>query len=140
MDVPEKLRVCWLAHSDLDRHRPIFTVMQFLLFCIGAIFWIDANTTGVGFKEETWGSLAYSLPAEAWAFMNMASSTITMIGLARPIKGWMVAIGTTGHLIQFMVLSYSATMCGGVFVVGLYASVFFMPLHIWLLFEAVRRD
>lgn len=130
----------WVYHNALDRHRPVFLVMQGLLFIIGVIFWIDAMSGGAGFKEDTWGWLAYSFPAKGWAFVNMGTAAITMIGLMRPIKNWMVAAGSLSHIVQFLVLSYSATMCGGVFVIGLYASVFFLPLYLWIFLEATFRD
>lgn len=130
----------WLSDSGISRHRPVLIAMQCSLMFIGVLFWIDAMGDGVGFKEETWGWLAYSLSAKAWAFLNMATAAITINGLIKPIRNWMVAVGASMHCIQFLVLSYSAALCGGVFVIGLYASVFFLPLHMWMLFEAVRRD
>lgn len=95
---------------------------------------------GDGFDRDTWGWLAYSFPAKGWAFVNMATAAITAIGLMRPVKGWMVSVGAAVHVCQFIILSYSAVLCGGVFVVGLYASAFFLPLHLWLLIEALLRD
>lgn len=136
----DKVKTGWIDCNSIDRHRPLFMLMQALLFCIGVVFWIDAMTGGVGFREDTWGSLAYSIPATVWAFVNMATAAITMIGLVRPIRGWMVAVGAGGQILQMLILSYSATMCGGVFVIGLYASVFFLPIHLWLFLEALWRD
>lgn len=129
----------WLSDSGLSRHRPILIAMQCALLFIGVVFWIDAMNGGNGFDESTWGWLAYSFPAVGWAFLNMATASITINGLIKPIRRWMVAIGSFIHCIQFFVLSYSAVMCGGVFVIGLYASVVFLPLHMWMLFEAVKR-
>lgn len=136
----EKVSHEWVYHNSIDRHRPVFMAMQFSLFFIGVLFWIDAMTDGDGFREETWGWLAYSFPAVGWAFLNMATSAITMMGLMRPVRNWMIVFGSSSHIAQFLVLSYSATMCGGVFVIGLYASVFFLPLNLWMLLEALRRD
>lgn len=135
-----QIKCGWLEVNSLDRHRPMFMMMQVSLFSIGVIFWIDAMTDGVGFQEETWGWLAYSIPVEVWAFTNMATSAITIIGLMKPVQRWMIVVGCVSHIVQFMILSYSATMCGGVFVLGLYASVFFLPLHLWLFIEAAWRD
>jgi hypothetical protein len=136
----EKVSHDWVYHNSIDRHRPVFMSMQGALFIIGVMFWVDAMGDGVGFKEETWGWLAYSFPAAGWAFLNMATSAITMIGLMRPVRNWMVIVGASSHIAQFLILSYSAVMCGGVFVIGLYASVFFLPMHLWILLEALRRD
>jgi len=133
-----EVKVGWLASNSLDRHRPLLVALQCALFFIGVLFWIDAMTGGAGFEETTWGWLAYSFPAVGWAFINMATSAITIIGLMKPIRYWMVAVGAALHCVQFLILSYSAALCGGVFVIGLYASVVFLPLHLWLLLEAVR--
>lgn len=114
----------WLSSSSLSRHRPILISMQLALMFIGVLFWVDAMNGGEGFKEETWGWLAYSFPAAGWAFANMATAAITINGLIKPVRKWMVAVGAASHCLQFTLLSYSATMCGGVFVIGLYASVF----------------
>lgn len=130
----------WLSSSGLARYRPLLISLQAALMFIGALFWVDAMNGGAGFKESTWGWLAYSLPAKAWAFLNMATAAITVNGLIKPIRRWMVAVGAAMHCIQFFVLSYSAALCGGVFVIGLYASVIFLPIHMWMLFEAMRRD
>lgn len=137
MAVPKIALADWVYHNALDRHRPVFLVMQGLLFFIACIFWVDARTIGVGFDAETWGHFAYSIPAEFWSFCLMATSSLTMIGLVKPVKRWMVAVGCVFHCVQFIVLSYSAVFTGGVFVVGLYASCFFFPLHAWMLVEAV---
>lgn len=140
MAVPKIAVADWVYHNALDRHRPMFLVMQGLLFFISALFWVDARTIGVGFDEATWGSFAYAIPAELWAFVLMATSSLTMIGLVKPVKRWMVAVGCVLHCVQFLVLSYSAVFTGGVFVVGLYASCFFLPLHAWMLVEALDRS
>jgi hypothetical protein len=129
----------WLADSGLSRYRPLLIAVQCALLFIGVVFWIDAMNGGGGFKESTWGWLAYALPSKAWAFLNMATAAITINGLIKPISRWMVAVGALLHCAQFVVLSYSAIMCGGVFVIGLYASVLFLPLHMWMLFEALKR-
>lgn len=137
--VCDEARIGWLARSGLDRHRPLLLALQFSLFVIGVLFWLDATTSDQGFSDSTWGALAYSIPAVIWAFANMAASSMCIIGLVRPIKRWMVAAGSGFHCLQLFVLSYSAVFTGGTVVVGLYASIFFLPLHLWILLEASRR-
>ena len=137
--VCDESRIGWLARSGLDRHRPLLLALQFSLFVIGVLFWLDATTSAQGFSADTWGYLAYSIPATIWAFANMAASSMCIIGLLRPIKRWMVAAGSGFHCLQLFVLSYSAVFTGGTVVVGLYASIFFLPLHLWILLEASRR-
>lgn len=131
--------VGWLSKNSLNRYRPAVMYAQLALFVFGVMFWIDATIGANGFKEETWGALAYSIPAKAWAMLNMCASGFTIIGLKKPIRSWMVVIGATLHCIQFAVISYSATYTGGEMIVGLMSSVYFLPLHMWLLYEAVKR-
>lgn len=137
--VSDEVRIGWLSRSGLDRHRPLLLSLQFSLFVIGCLFWLDATTTGYGFTATTWGAAAYAIPAKIWAFSNMAASSMCIIGLLRPIKRWMVAAGSGFHCLQLFYLSYSAVFTGGTVVVGLYASIFFLPLHLWILLEATRR-
>lgn len=137
--VSDEARIGWLSRSGLDRHRPLLLSLQVSLFAIGVLFWFDASTTGYGFTAMTWGSAAYAIPAKLWAFSNMAASSMCIIGLLRPIKRWMVAAGSGFHCLQLFYLSYSAVFTGGAVVVGLYASIFMLPLHLWILLEATRR-
>lgn len=111
---------------------------QFSLFLFGVFFWIDASVGGNGFKELTWGSFTYAIPAKAWAVLNMVASAIAFVGLKKPIKTKLVAVGAFLHCIQFSAISYSTTFTGGESIVGLFASTFFLPLHLWLLIEAAR--
>lgn len=129
----------WLSKNSLNRYRPALSYMQFSLFIFGVFFWIDASLGEAGFKADTWGSLAYLIPAKAWAALNMGASAITIIGLRKPIQSWMVAAGAFLHCVQFLLISISATMYGGEMIVGLFASVYFLPLHMWLLYEATSR-
>lgn len=78
-------------------------------------------------------------PADMWAFCAMFCSAVLINGLMKPIKGRMVVLGSAVSCIQFIVLSYSAAFTGGEVVIGLYASVFFLPIHIWILIEAAGR-
>ena len=114
--------------------------MQWGLFLIGAIFWIDASLHSQGFNLEVFGSLAYSIPAKVWAVACMSASAFCIIGLMKPVKRWMVCVGASSHCLQFVLISYSAVFTGGAYVIGLYASILLLPLHAWLLYEAAFRD
>ena len=129
-----------LLSNSLDRHRDVWIAMQLSLFIIGCMFWRDSMTGAEGFAEETWGEFAYSFPAAMWAAVLMGSSSMIIIGLLDPIKNWMVFVGSSIACINFALLSYSAVFTNGVVVVGLYASVFFLPLHMWLFVESMTRD
>lgn len=135
----DQITVGWLSKNSLDRHRPMVMGMQVALFVIGCIFWVNTFTYNIAFEKQVWGGLAHAIPAKVWAASCMAAAALTINGLLKPIKSWMVAFGAAFHCLQFIVLSYSAAFDGGAFVIGIYASVFFLPLHLWLLIEAVRR-
>lgn len=125
---------------ELDRYRPILCMIESALFGIACLFWIDANTSAVGYSEETWGSFAYQFKAEFWAFIMMAGSAFSLIGLIRPIMRNMVTFGAVIQTVQFSLLSYSAAFTGGEFAIAIYASVLFVPLHFWLAIEGLHRD
>lgn len=129
----------WLSRNTLDRHRPFLIVIELQLFTIGCLFWVDSYGSSSQLTPETWGSLAYMFPADMWAFCAMFCSAVLINGLMKPIKGRMVVLGSAVSCIQFIVLSYSAAFTGGEVVIGLYASVFFLPIHIWILIEAAGR-
>lgn len=129
----------WLTKNGLDRHRPVFMAMQVSLLIVGFFFWFDATVGAHGFKESTWGSFAYAIPAKFWALYNMAVSAITIVGLRKPVKHLLVSMGAFLHCLQFIILSFSTTLTGGEVVIGLYAGSFFLPLHLWLFYEAVRN-
>lgn len=137
--VTDEMTIGWLSKNSLDRHRPAFMAAEWSLLMVGFLFWIDASGSSMGFAKEVFGQLAYSLPAKFWALVMMVCSAITIMGLRRPITHWMVLVGAFCHCIHFLLLSYSAAFTGGAFVIGLFASVFFLPLHMWILFEAVMR-
>ena len=124
-------------HS-LERYRPMLAFFELSLFFIGTAFWLDAMAGAAGFKESTWGEFAYFFPAEMWALLNMGASAMTFIGIMRPVKRMMVTAGAGLHCLQFMALTYSTMFSGGEFVIGLYAGSFFLPLHIWIMWEALR--
>jgi hypothetical protein len=125
---------------ELDRYRPILCMIEAALFGIGCLFWVDSMTDQVGYSEATWGSFAYQFNAEFWAFIMMAASAMTLIGLIRPIMRKMVTFGALIQTVQFALLSYSAAFTGGEFVIAIYASVLFVPMHFWLMIEGMHRD
>ena len=129
----------WLSKNSLNRYRPAILYTQYSLFVFGVMFWIDANLGADGFKEETWGAFAYFFPAKMWAALNMGASALAIIGLKKPIRSWMVAIGAALHCVQFGAISYSATYTGGEMIVGMFASVYLLPIHMWLFYEAANR-
>ena len=131
------IEIGWLSKNSLARHRPVFMAAQVSLFLIGCVFWVDVQTGGDNFAPEIWGHFACSLPAEAWAAINMTASAICYIGLGKPIRNWQVIVGSSLHCLQFSVLSWSAVFDGGAAVIGLYASMLLLPLHLWLLIEAI---
>ena len=113
--------------------------MQAGFFCIGAAFWFDSMMGGRSFTPQLWGTLAYAIPAKALAAWTLASASITLVGLIKPIKRMHVVIGSIMHMMQFTLLAYSASVSGGEFVVTLYACFIFIPMHGWLLLEAILR-
>lgn len=134
------MSIGWLSRNAISRHRPVFIAMQWGLFLIGATFWVDASMHSQGFNLEVFGSFAYSIPQKAWAVACMVSSALCIIGLIKPVKRMLVCVGAASHCLQFMLISYSAVFTGGAYVIGLYASILLLPLHLWLLFEAAFRD
>lgn len=135
-----RANVGWLAKNGMARHRPVFMAAEASLFLVGCCFWVDAVLGGKGFDEATWGALAYSVPALFWAGANMSCAALTLVGLVKPVRNWMVIVGASLASLQYMVLSYSAIFDGGASVIGLFALLFFLPLHLWLIFEAATYD
>lgn len=129
----------WLYCNGLDKYRQVLIAQQISLFMIGTFFWVDSRAGNVAFSQETWGDLAYSAPAEMWALMNLTTASMITVGLLRPVKKWMVAIGSAVACAELLTLSYSAVFTGGAVVVGLYASLYFLPLHLWLFAESLKR-
>lgn len=138
--VYEQVSIGWLSKNTIDRHRPVFLLMQWALLAIGAIFWVDSVTESQGFNLAVFGALAYAVPAKVWALAAMGCSALCILGLIKPVRRWMVALGAGGHCVQFVLISYSAVFTGGAYVIGLYASILLLPLHMWLFFEAAIRD
>lgn len=128
-----------IGPHSLERYAPMFMVIQGLLFIIGCIYWIDAAHGSGSFHEQTWGSFAYNLSAEFWAMLNMGAATLTLIGLINPIHRKMVTIGGLLHCAQHVGLSASAFFTGGDLGVGLYASVFFLTMHMIMTAGAISE-
>lgn len=125
-------------HS-LERYAPLFIVIQGLLFIVGCIFWIDASQGASAFSPTTWGRWAWDLSAEFWAALNMGASAICLIGLINPIHRKMVILGGSLHMLQHIGLSFSAFFTGGDVAIGLYASVFFLTLHMVMTAGAIAE-
>lgn len=129
----------WLSKNSLIRYRPGLLYIQYAFFLFGVFFWIDATLGQDGFQEDTWGSFAYMFPAKLWAALNMGASAIAIIGLTKPIRSWMVAVGAFLHFIQFAAITYSAIFTDGEMIVGLLSSVLFLPMYMWLFYESFTR-
>lgn len=125
---------------SLDRYRPLWMHFEFGLLTIGILFWVSIGMGVSAFSPETWGTWACAYPARLWAAIMVISSAMIFTGLMRPITARRVAIGAIIQTLQFMALAYSATFTGGQFVIGVYSSVLFAPLHIVLAVEALRYD
>lgn len=111
---------------------------QVSMFIIGAVFWVMATTQGAPFDAETFGYFALEYPAEAWAMAMMGPAALTWVGLRNPVKHWMVAIGAGLQFLNFCALGYSFLWTGGQPVMGLFAIIFFAPLHAYIFGAAVN--
>lgn len=125
-------------HS-LERYAPMFQVVHALMFVIGALFWIDSMSAAKAFTPETWGQFAYTFPAAMWAGIIMLASSACLIGLIEPIHRRMVIVGGAVNVANYIAISYSAFLTGGDPAVGLYASVFFLPLNILMVAGALTE-
>lgn len=108
------------------------------LFFIGALFWIEARLSGEAFAQDIYGRFALLFPAEAWAFLFMAGSAITINGLMKPVHHMRVTIGACIQFVNFSALTYSAAFTGGEFVIAVFASVMFATPHIWIAVEGIK--
>lgn len=111
---------------------------QVSMFIIGAVFWAMATTQAAPFDAETFGYFALEYPAEAWAMAMMGPAALTWVGLRNPVKHWMVAIGAGLQFLNFCALGYSFLLTGGQPVMGLFAIIFFAPLHAYIFGAAVN--
>lgn len=111
---------------------------QVSMFIVGAVFWVMATTQGAPFDAETFGYFALEYPAEAWAMAMMGPAALTWVGLRNPVKHWMVAIGAGLQFLNFCALGYSFLWTGGQPVMGLFAIIFFAPLHAYIFGAAVN--
>lgn len=111
---------------------------QVSMFIIGAVFWVMATTQAAPFDAETFGYFALEYPAEAWAMAMMGPAAMVWVGLRNPVKHWMVAIGAGLQFLNFCALGYSFLLTGGQPVMGLFAIIFFAPLHAYIFGAAVN--
>lgn len=117
----------------------VLSHIQIATVCIGAMFWIEANFQGEAFSADVFGDFALLFPAEMWAGIMMASSTMCWVGLRHPVKRWMVAIGAGMQTLQYLALGYSAIATGGEMVIGLHCTVLFAPIYARVFWEAAIR-
>jgi hypothetical protein len=126
------------TRSDvLTRYSPLLIAFNLAMLLIGSLFMADALTGSRGFSPDTWGQFAYTYPARMWAGIMICGSLMCVIGLVRPVQRWMVLVGALVQFTQFAAIAYSAIFTGGEFVVGIYASIMFMPLYFWLWVKAL---
>lgn len=134
----ERVIVRALRPSYLDHPRLMHE--QVAIFVVGSLFWIEARLRGEAFSAKMFGEFALQFPAEFWAFLMMASATMVWAGLQNPVKRWMVAIGSTLQICNFLALGYSALVTGGEAVIGFWCTIYFAPAFARMLWEAVHRD
>lgn len=118
--------------------QPVLGFAQIWLVVIGAFFWAMATTQAAPFDVKTYGQFALTFRAEAWAVAMMGPAALTWIGLRDPVKRWMVAIGAGLQMMNFCALGYSMLFTGGQPMMGIFALVFFAPLHAYILGAAVN--
>jgi len=129
-----------MSANALDRFRPMWLGIECALLIVGMLFWISIGFGISSFSPETWGEWACSFPARAWAATQFGAAALIVTGLIRPITSRRVAVGAAIQALQFAALAYSATFTGGQFVIGVYPSVLFVPLHVILMVEALRYE
>lgn len=117
--------------------RAVFLFIHALLFGISVMFYADTFSAGYSFRPGVWGNLAFSIPARAWAIGLAMASAMCIVGLVRPVWCRLVVTGAGLHVVQNAVLAYSSVYTGGTLVIGFYACGLLLPLHLWLLIEAV---
>lgn len=125
----------WPIGGRLMRYRPVFMVVQVMLCIISLAFYYSTFFPQPLMRAETWGTLAYELPARWWAAYGVVAAALTWAGLRIPVRNWMVTAGAVMQCAQYVVLSWSAVFTGGEPVVGIYVYLFFLPLHLWILIE-----
>ena len=127
-----------LQGHTLARYRPMFMLIEMLLFFIAGVFWIVTDKSPETFSPATWGWFAYSFPAQMWASMLMVASFTTFWGLVRPPARGMIILGLLLHVTNYSALAYSAFMTSGDMAVSLYAC-FFAAIHALLGTLIIRR-
>lgn len=110
---------------------------QVAIFVVGSLFWIEARLVDKSFSADIFGHFALQFPAEFWALLMMASSTLVWAGLLNPVKRWMVATGAALQIANFLGLGYSSLATGGEVVVGFWCTVYFAPAFARILWGAI---
>lgn len=121
----------------IDRHRPLLLSIQIALFVVGVFYYVGGLTDPSAFKESTWGSLAYERDAMFWGSVNAISAFITALGLLRPVKNKMIAMGAVLQSLQFGAIFTSCVFHGGDIGIGIYALMLCI-LHCKITYEAIR--
>ena len=124
----------------IDRFRPALIAMEFSLFLVGCLFWLNTQMGGDNFSPETYGEWACMLPAACWAASMMLAGALVISGLMHPITRGRIIIGCALQVVQFLGLSVSAIGSGGQFVITIFPLLFFVPLHLVLAWEAAVYD
>jgi len=119
--------------------QPVLTGIECGLFVIGVLFWIEARLVDEAFNAAIYGGFALRFPAEMWAGAMMGGAAMTIVGLRDPVKRWMVAVGGGVQTAMFLGLAYSAISTNGELIIGAFCSVLFAPLHIVMVWEALRN-
>jgi hypothetical protein len=120
--------------------QPALQWLNVALFIVASGFWIESMYADQAFSAEVYGAFALQFPAKAWAAAMMLGTTMTFIGLVRPIHRRKVVIGATILTVKFTLLAFSAIATGGELVVGMFSSVLFAPLFLKLAVEALQHD
>lgn len=127
-----------LDGHTLARYRPLFMMMEAMLFAIAGTFWIVTDHAPEVFAAQTWGAFAWQFPAQMWATLLMLASFATFFGLVRPPARRLIYLGLGLHVVNYSALAGSAALTGGDLAVALYA-VFFATVHAILGVLTARR-
>lgn len=123
-----------------DLHHPVVIWSQFAIAMIGCLFWALAQMRDDAFSADVFGNFALQFPAEAWAVVMGGASLMVWLGLQRPPRRWMIAVGSAIQAAQYIALGYSAIATGGEVVIGAHCTIVFAPFFGWICWKAVGLD
>ena len=128
------------SENAIDRYRPAWMLIELAILLIGVFTWI-ADGFGVdSFSPATWGEFAVQYDVRVWAAIQIGAATLIISGLMRPVTRRRVAFGASVQAIQFGAIAYSAMFTGGQFVIGVWPTLFIVPFHCVLFWEAVKYE